>query len=37
MPKQVEECVQELMDQGYEESEAWAICQARFNDESEKD
>lgn len=32
MPQVVDNCAQSLISQGYSESEAWAICWARYND-----
>lgn len=35
MPKKVEECVEALMKDGYDEDNAWAICMAQMDEEFE--
>ena len=32
MPKKVDDCVKALIEKGYEEEQAWAICQSQFAD-----
>jgi hypothetical protein len=36
MPKKVDECVKSLLEEGYEEDRAWAICKSQFGDSSKR-
>lgn len=35
MPKKLEDCVKQLMEDGYDEQSAYAICQSRLNKKEE--
>lgn len=37
MPKQLEECVKQLIEDGYDEQSAYAICQSRLNKKDDDD
>lgn len=37
MPKKLEDCVQQLIEQGYTKQQAYAICQNSINKEKEKE